>query len=138
MPKAYRTRRKKTGVRAARRPRTCGVCISVPVALKAAIASEVERQDISMNDLVVAMVAGAYEFPFEPGGGRHGVPAADKQMVLLRMPTELKRRLQHDALRRQTNLTDRIVRLVAVELGVELRVPRPTRLTPFGGGRRTP
>lgn len=57
-------------------------------------------------------------------------------MVLLRMSPALKREIQMYALDAYSNLTDTIVRAMAIEFGVALDRPEPKRGTPFGGGRR--
>lgn len=120
----------------ARRDTPTSVYLSVSPPLKRALTAEVQRQALSMNDLVVGILASHYNMPFSAAGGRHGAPAADKLNIVLRMPRRMKRKLQYDALRRETNMSHTISLILSEHLGIHVEAAQPTRRTPFGGGRR--
>lgn len=56
--------------------------------------------------------------------------------MLLRMSPGLKRKIQVYALEADSNLTDTICRVLAVEFGVAIDLRAPRRGSPFGGGPR--
>ena len=113
------------------------VLVRFPPRVKEAIVDEVERRQISMNDIVVSALAEHLGMSFQPSGRRPArPPSGGKQKVLLRMPPDLKFMLQVQALGRRSNLTDTIVRLMAEALGVDADIAAPVRTSPFGGGAR--
>src|SRR5436190_22998238 len=111
------------------------VLVQMPTALKRAVVRRVRSERSNANDVIVGTLAKRYRVPFTPTG-RRGNPGASGGPVVLRMPRQLKRRLQIDALRHQpSNLSERVLTALADEFGIELN--RPTRhRTPFGGGRQ--
>jgi hypothetical protein len=121
---------------AARSSNVAGINVKLPQPLKRALAEAAQTSSVSMNDAVVALIADHYNFPHAPSG-RCGKPVApDKLEVVIRLPRQLKTELQYDALRRRSNLSDSIVRIVSAALRVDVAVAPPRRQTPFGGGRR--
>jgi myo-inositol-1-phosphate synthase len=88
-----------------------------------------------MNDVAVEILARRFDVEFVPSGRKGGI-AGESGVVILRMPPELKRRIQATAFATDSNTNNVIVNTLADELGLELAPPRRTRVVPFGGGRR--
>src|SRR5919108_92040 len=65
----------------------------MPGELKQRLAAEVADRSSNLNDVAVGILASRFAVPFEPSG-RKGVPPKGAGDVLLRMPAELKDRLQ--------------------------------------------
>jgi myo-inositol-1-phosphate synthase len=93
-----------------------GILVRMPAALKSALAREVARRGSTLNDIAVQILADRFGVRFEPSGRKGSVPGTSGD-VLLRVPTELKERLQAaaDASASTTN------RLVIDTLSEELR-----------------
>ena len=111
-----------------------GVLVRMPPSLKQALAREVTARESTMNDIAVQILATRFGVEFSPSG-RKGKAPGDSRAALLRMPPELKRRIQETAFRDESNTNHVIVRTLADELGVEPSGGRD-RTVPFGGGRR--
>ena len=69
------------------------VLVRMPGELKESLAEEVARAGASLNDIAVGILAARFAVPFEPSG-RKGAPPKAKGDVLLRMPADLKEKLQ--------------------------------------------
>ena len=65
----------------------------MPAALKSALAREVARRGSTLNDIAVGILAERFDVRFEPSGRKGSVPGTSGD-VLLRVPIELKERLQ--------------------------------------------
>jgi myo-inositol-1-phosphate synthase len=107
----------------------------MPPALKREVIRTIASRKASMNDVTVEILARRFDVTFTPSG-RKGGSAGESGVVILRMPPELKRRIQATAFARDSNTNHVIVNTLAEELGLELTPPRHTRVVPFGGGRR--
>src|SRR5581483_4867264 len=87
----------------------------MPSELKRRVVDEVVTRGSSMNDVAVEILAGDFGVPFEPSGRRSPAPGATG-VVVLRMPPELKRRIQSEASARGASTNDVIVRTLAARL----------------------
>jgi len=103
-------------------------------ALKQRLAFEVARRESTLNDVAVGILADRFGVPFEPSG-RKGAAPGESGVVLLRLPPELKRRIQSTAFDHESNTNRVILEALAEHLGVRLEPARGSRV-PFGGGRR--
>jgi myo-inositol-1-phosphate synthase len=72
------------------------VLVRMPSALKRRLAREVTRRQSTLNDIAVEILAERYGVEFEPSG-RRGSPPSDTGVVLLRVPPDLKLRLEEAA-----------------------------------------
>ena len=109
-----------------------GVLVRMPGALKRALVNEVRRRDSNMNDVAVGILAERFSTSFSPSG-RRGTPGGESGTVLLRLPPQLKRRLQEVAFESESNMNELIVQTLANEVGVDLEDARGGRSVPFGG-----
>jgi hypothetical protein len=114
---------------------TTSVLITLPPDMKRALVQEVSSTGSNMNDIVVGLLARRYGIKFVPSA-RSSAPCSTKPVVVLRMNPALKRRLQYDALKHESNMTTTVIRLLAEELGLPSSMKKVRRRTPFGGGRR--
>lgn len=111
------------------------VLIRVPPRLRNRLVGSVRREGSNLNDLIVGTLATRYAVPFDPSG-RRSKATIPSGAVVVRMPAELKKKIQLDALDHYpSNLTERIVTALAEELEVNLNLQVRNR-SPFGGGRR--
>src|ERR687891_126521 len=101
-----------------------GILVRMPTALKSALAREVARRGSTLNDIAVQILADRFGVPFEPSGRKGSVPGTSGD-VLLRVPTELKERLQ-GAAEASASTTNR---LVIDTLSEELRGKEPMAST---------
>jgi myo-inositol-1-phosphate synthase len=97
----------------------------MPVELKERLATAVAEGGSNLNDVAVGALAARFGVPFEPSG-RKGSPPKGAGDVLLRMPAELKERLQERAAERRIALNDLINETLAERLG-GLRTGRSTK-----------
>jgi myo-inositol-1-phosphate synthase len=107
----------------------------MPPVLKREVVRTAAARGSSVNDVAVEILARRFGVDFT-ASGRKGGSAGDTGVVILRMPPELKRRLQAGAFAAASNTNTVIVNTLAEELGLELPPARRTRVVPFGGGRR--
>jgi len=107
----------------------------MPPALKRRLAHEVVRRERTLNDVAVTILAARFDVPFAPSG-RKGPAPGESGVVLLRVPPELKRRIQSAAFESGSNTSRVILEVLAGHLGVRLERAHGTRV-PFGGGRRS-
>jgi len=80
----------------------------MPRTLKRRLAREVGRRESTLNDVAVDLLASEFGVAFEPSGRRGRVPG-DTGAVLLRVPPELKRRLDAAARERRSSTNKVIV-----------------------------
>src|SRR5918997_4541568 len=119
---------------ASRRERT-GVLVRMPEALKGALVREVARRGGNLNDVATGILAERFGVAWQPTGRRRPL-AGTSGTALLRIPPALKREIQAEAFRRETNTNDVIIRTLADALGVPLTSPHHRRRSvPFGGRR---
>src|SRR5215471_13905356 len=88
----------------------------MPGELKRLLSEEAVGTGRSLNDVAVGILAARFAVPFEPSG-RPGKPAGRGGAVLLRMPAELKRKLDARATQRSRNVNDLIVETLGQRLG---------------------
>jgi myo-inositol-1-phosphate synthase len=70
------------------------VLVRMPPTLKRRLAREVARRGSTLNDVAVGLLAERFGVPFQPSGRQHGSRRlGDTGVVLLRVPPELKLRL---------------------------------------------
>src|ERR687895_174227 len=84
-----------------------GILVRMPAALKSALAREVARRGSTLNDIAVQILADRFGVRFQPSGRKGSVPGTSGD-VLLRVPTELKERLQ-GAAEASASTTNRLV-----------------------------
>ncbi len=99
----------------------------MPPPLKRRVAHEVERRASGMNDVLLSILAERFGVPFAPSG-RRGTAPGDGGVVLLRMPAELKQRVQRAAVERGENVNRVVVAELADHLGVRLDPPRSQQI----------
>ncbi len=97
-----------------------GVLVRLPADLKRHLADEVASRRSNLNDLAVGLLAAKFAVPFRPSGRRGSAPRATGD-VLLRMPRELKEKLQRRAAERRTSTNELIVETLAERLGLKAR-----------------
>src|SRR3954466_4763068 len=90
----------------------------MPGGLKRLLAEEVRRPGRSLNDVAVGILASRFAVAFEPSG-RAGKAPGEGRSVLLRMPAELKDRLDARSAQRKRNLNDLIIETLSQRLGKE-------------------
>jgi myo-inositol-1-phosphate synthase len=101
-----------------------GILVRMPAGLKSALAREVARRGSTLNDIAVQILADRFGVRFQPSGRKGSVPGTSGD-VLLRVPTELKERLQ-GAAEASASTTNR---LVIDTLSEELRGKEPMAST---------
>jgi hypothetical protein len=84
--------------------------------LKRLLSEETGRTGRNLNDVAVGILAARFAVPFEPSG-RPGKRPGHGSAVLLRMPAELKRKLDARAAQRRRNVNDLIVETLTQRLG---------------------
>jgi len=94
------------------------VLVRVPAPLKRRLAEEVTQTRRNLNDVAVGILASRFAIPFE-GSGRPGSPPKESGDVLLRMPRELKDKLNRRARERRRNTNELIVETLAERLGLD-------------------
>jgi myo-inositol-1-phosphate synthase len=90
----------------------------MPAELKQLLGDEVRRSGRSLNDVAVGLLASRFGVSFDPSG-RPGKEPGKSGSVLLRMPPELKEKLDARAGQRKRNLNDLIVETLSERLGKE-------------------
>ena len=90
----------------------------MPADLKRRLSDEARRSGRSLNDVAVGILASRFAVAFEPSG-RAGKPPGEGGSVLLRMPAELKDRLDARSAQRKRNLNDLIIETLSERLGKE-------------------
>jgi myo-inositol-1-phosphate synthase len=90
----------------------------MPFSLKGALVREVARRGGSLNDVATGLLAERFGVPFTPSRRKSPLPGPSP-VVLLRMPSELKREIQASARRRKLTFND----LVLVTLSDALDIP---------------
>jgi myo-inositol-1-phosphate synthase len=88
----------------------------MPSALKRRLAREVARRESTLNDIAVELLAERYGVAFEPSGRKGNVPG-DTGVVLLRVPPQLKQRLDAAARERKSSTNKVIVEALTEQLG---------------------
>lgn len=97
----------------------------VPPRLKGKIARRAEREKSSLNDVVVSVLAAAFAVEFQPSGNRSPRLRAGEAAsrvgpypnMVLRVPAELKRRIDYEAIETDETVRNVVVRILADEFG---------------------
>src|SRR5918998_1646049 len=89
--------------------------VRLPAPLKRRLAREVARRGVALNDVAGELLAGRFGVAFRPSG-RKGSPPGDARTVLLRLPAELKQRIQAAARDRGTTANRVVVEALAESL----------------------
>src|SRR5918999_1651270 len=89
--------------------------VRLPAPLKRRLAREVARRGVALNDVAGELLAGRFGVAFRPSG-RKGSPPGDARTVLLRVPAELKQRIQAAARDRGTTANQVVVESLAESL----------------------
>jgi len=92
------------------------ILVRMPTTLKRRLAREVARRESTLNDVAVELLADEFGVAFQPSGRRGPVPG-DTGVVLLRMPPELKRRLDAAARERRSSTNKVVVETLTRRLG---------------------
>ena len=92
------------------------ILVRMPSTLKRRLAREVARQESTLNDVAVEILAAEFGVDFQPSGRRGPVPG-DTGVVLLRMPPELKRQLDAAARERRSSTNKVVVEALSERLG---------------------
>ncbi len=101
------------------------VLVRMPTSLKRRLAREVARRESTLNDVAVDILAAEFGVEFTPSGRRGSVPG-DTGVVLLRIPPELKRRLDAAARERKSSMNGVIVASLAERLDVSTQPRKDT------------
>src|SRR3712207_5107 len=91
------------------------VLVRLPAALKRELADEVVARSSNLNDVAVEILATRVGVSFQPSGRRGGATRGGGA-VLLRMPRELKEKLNRRAAERKRTTNDLIVETLAERL----------------------
>jgi len=89
----------------------------MPAHLKSALVREVARRGGNLNDVATGILAERFGVAHTPTGRKSALPGS-AGVALLRMPAELKERIQTEAARTGSNANDVILRVLADELGI--------------------
>jgi myo-inositol-1-phosphate synthase len=95
------------------------VLVRLPSNLKERLAREVDATGQSLNDVAVGILAARFAVPYQPTRRRAAAPSATGD-VLLRMPPELKDKLNRRATERRRSTNDLIVEALAERLDVSI------------------
>jgi myo-inositol-1-phosphate synthase len=104
----------------------------MPASLKRALVRETARRGTSLNEVAVGLLAQAHGVPYEPSGRKSPVPGASP-VVLLRVPADLKHRLEAEARRERTTVNQVVVHTLADELAVPLPPSRKDTMASTNG-----
>jgi myo-inositol-1-phosphate synthase len=112
------------------------VLVRMPAELKRRLAAEVEARRSNLNDVAVEILASRFAVPFQGSGRRAGRPSG-KGDVLLRMPMELKEKLQRRASERKRSVTQLIVETLTERLGQNGKDPMASKNGSSNGRARS-
>ena len=89
----------------------------MPAHLKSALVREVARRGGNLNDVATGILAQRFGVAHTPTGRKSALPGS-AGVALLRMPAELKERIQAEAARTGSNANDVILRVLADKLDI--------------------
>jgi myo-inositol-1-phosphate synthase len=95
----------------------------MPRSLKGALVREVARRGGNLNDVAIGLLAEHFGVAYTPTGRRSPL-AGTSGAALLRMPIELKQRIEAEARRTDSNANEVILRALAEGLGLPLESRR--------------
>ena len=111
----------------------------MPASLKAALVRETARRSSNVNDVAVGLLADEFSVPYTPSGRSRKVLAGGSPVILLRVPPELKIKIESDAGRRGTSANEVILAALADGLGIPngrtRKEPMATQNGSKSGGR---
>jgi myo-inositol-1-phosphate synthase len=107
----------------------------MPLSLKGALVRETARLRSNVNDVAVGILADAFSVPYQPSGRRRKVLAGGSPVVLLRVPQELKDRIQAEASRSGVAANDVVLAELAGGLGVPLVTDRKESMATQNGSK---
>jgi len=90
----------------------------MPAPLKGALVREAARRHSNVNDVAVGILTDEFGISYAPSGRRRKVLAGGSPVILLRVPQELKDKIQAEASRSGANANDVILGALADGLGV--------------------
>src|SRR5215218_3104631 len=103
------------------------ILVRMPKSLKRRLAREVSRRDSTLNDVAVAILADEFDVEFTPSGRRAPAPGESGD-VLLRVPPDLKRKLDDAARERRSSTNTVVIESLAERLAATSRKePMPQR-----------
>ena len=109
------------------------VLIRMPQSIKDGVVAEAKQRSASVNDVVVSVLAERFSVPFAPSG-RTSNAAGSSNVVVLRMPPELKQRIHEAAFESRSNANDVVLETLSQRLGLTFASNR-RRTVPFGSVR---
>jgi hypothetical protein len=92
-----------TAPRKKRAPRGKFILRPMPPDLKQMLIDRAEREETSVNDVAVGLIAVAFKFPFEPLKVRRARASKSAESLVLEMPEKLRWQLRNEALKRHTD-----------------------------------
>jgi myo-inositol-1-phosphate synthase len=103
------------------------ILVRMPKSLKRRLAREVSRRGSTLNDVAVAILADEFDVEFTPSGRRAPAPGESGD-VLLRVPPDLKRKLDDAARERRSSTNTVIVESLTERLAtIPRKEPMPRR-----------
>jgi myo-inositol-1-phosphate synthase len=105
----------------------------MPAPLKRALAREVGRRGMTLNDVAVSILARRFGVDFSPSGRKGSIPGASRA-VLLRMPSGLKARVNTEATRIASTTNALVVDVLAE--GVALPLAKRKDAMPQTNGKK--
>jgi myo-inositol-1-phosphate synthase len=112
----------------------------MPAHIKKALVQETARRGASLNDVAAGLVADELNVPYTPTGRRSTLPGSSP-VILLRVPEDLKHKLETEASRTGDPVNDVVLRALADGLGVPFasnrrKEPMATTNGKNGSGRK--
>jgi myo-inositol-1-phosphate synthase len=95
----------------------------MPPSLKGALVREVARRGANLNDVATGLLADRFGVSYTPTGRKSPLAGASR-VALLRMPAELKRRIDAEARSTSKHTNDVILEVLADQLGIPLESAR--------------
>src|SRR5215204_1025596 len=92
------------------------ILVRMPSTLKRRLAREVARRESTLNDVAVELLADEFGVPFQPSGRKGPIPG-ETGVVLLRIPPELKRKLDTAARERGRSTNKIVIETLTTRLG---------------------
>jgi myo-inositol-1-phosphate synthase len=108
---------------AASRSSRKGVLVRAPSSLKDALVRETARRGVSLNDVAVGLLAESFGVAHRPTGRKSPLPGSSP-VLLLRMPEELRTKIQAEARRSGETLNDVVLGTLARRLDVPFHSSR--------------
>ena len=107
----------------------------MPASLKAALVRETARRGSNVNDVAVGFLADEFGVPYMPSGRSRKVLAGGTPVILLRVPQDLKDKIESDAGRRKTSANEVILAALADGLGIPSERKRKDTMATTNGSK---